>query len=59
MGWLQNYRAKRKAEKEIEGSKSKLNDWVMRNTLTLTMVDGKRHEWTQEDWKGKNRIVPW
>ena len=32
---------------------------VMHNRLTITMVDGKNVSWTDEDWKGKNYLVPW
>ena len=47
-----------KKKKEADKSQE-VERRVMRNTLTLTLVDGKKHEWTHEDWKGKNRIVPW
>ena len=45
---------KKKADKSQEVERG-----VMCNALTLTMVDGKRHIWTVDKWKGNNYLVPW
>jgi len=48
---------KQKIKDELVGCSAEQR--VMRNRLTITMLNGESLEWSNDNWKDKNYLAPW